>query len=146
MQPSRAMTLAAVCTGVLAGCGSDSTGIESDIVGTWHATRFEFVNNANPANTVEAIALGASVTIIFNANHTFSLTLTLPGQPPEVSTGTYVVTATTLTITVTSETPVQTLNFTMSLSGNTLTLTGGATTFDFGTGEVAATINVTATR
>ena len=146
MQPSRAMTLAVVLTGVLAGCGSDSTGVESDIVGTWHATRLEFVNNANPANTVEAIALGATVTMIFNATHTFSLTLTLPGQPAEVSSGTYVVTATTLTITVTSENPVQTLNFAMSLSGNTLTLTGGTTTFNFGTGEVPATLNVTATR
>jgi len=135
--------------GVLAlGCSGDGTGPNgANVVGTWQATQVVVIKVANPAVTQELVSQGLQLTIVFRSDQTFTATTTLPGNPPEVSSGTYATTASSLTITTTSSSPPETLSFTLSLSGNTLTLTGGSTTFDFsGTGDEPATINLTLSR
>jgi hypothetical protein len=133
-----------VAAAAASGCGGDSTGTDvPDIVGSWNVTRFEFVSKANAATKADLTTLGATANLVFAANKTFTLTANVPGQGVDVSTGTYVVTATTLTVTNTSETPPETLVFSMVLSGNTLTLTNGSSTFDFGAGDVPAWVNLT---
>ena len=136
-----------VLLGLLAACGSDSTGANPpNVVGTWNATKFEFVSIANPTTKLDAIAQGASATLLLTSAHGFTLTLNAPGQVQQVSTGTYVETATTLTVTVTTPPPTQTLGFDLVVSGVTMSLTGGTTTFDFGSGSTPAHINLTLTR
>ena len=136
--------LLALATAAVAGCSSDSTGLSiPDIVGTWHATKFEFVATANSSTKTDVIALGGVATVVLRADATFTITLTAPGQQPIVSSGSYSETATTLTIIITSETPTQTVTFTMDVSGSTMSLTGGVATFDFGSGDVPAFVNLT---
>jgi len=149
MRNVRRAVLAGVAVGLVAACGSSSstTGPSlPNIVGTWQATKFEFVKIADPATKVELVAAGGSAVLVFGANQSFSATLSFPGSQPEVSSGTFTVTATTATITITNTVPTQVLNFALVLSGNTLSLTGGTATFDFGTGDVPATVNITMTR
>ena len=130
----------------LAACGGDSTGNSNvSLLGTWTLTKFEFVNASNSAIKSDLIALGGSGTITFNANASWSVSLTVPSQGAFTSSGTYTETATTLTI-VTNEVPPETSVFTKGLSAHILTLTGGSATFNFGAGEVPATLNVIATK
>ncbi|HEV8149419.1 MAG TPA: hypothetical protein VGP61_04475 [Gemmatimonadales bacterium] len=144
---ARPLVLVGVAVGAVAACGGDSTGPSlPDIVGTWNATKLEFVSKANAATKADVVALGATVHLVIAANNTFTSTLTPPGQPPDVGNGTYVETATTLTVTTTSDTPPEILVFSMVLSGTTLTLTGASSTFDFGSGPVPVFVNLTLTK
>jgi len=139
--------LAGLFGAALAACGSDSTGNSiPNIVGTWRATKFEFVSVANAATKVDLIAAGGTGTIVISSNGSFSTTLTAPGQTPLVSTGTYVETATTLTITITNPPPTEVATFAMAVSGNAMVLTGAQVTFDFGSGDVPAYLNINLTR
>ena len=120
----------------------DSTGPSGpDIVGTWNATKIEFVREVNPATKVDIIAAGATGVFVFNANKTFAFTLGL-SSGNSLSTGSWDETRTTLTIAVTNQVPTEVLSFGLALSGITLTLTGGTTTYDFGGGEEQALMNI----
>ena len=133
MRTLRRLGLVGIVGGVVVGCSSDSTGTTLNIVGTWHGTKFEVTSVANPATKVELVSQGLTITVVFNANLTYVTTLTAPGQAPEVSSGTYVLTASSLTLTATGS-PPEVTTFAVTLSGNTLTATGGAINFDFGSG------------
>ena len=133
--------------GILGACGSDTTGSGlPNLVGVWTITKFEFVRVANPSTKVDLIALGGSGHVTFNSNGTWATTLTFPGLAPLTSSGTYTETATSLTLVDTSQSPSETSTFAMTVSGNVRTATGGTATFDFGSGDEAATLNVTATK
>lgn len=139
--------LAGLVSGLVAACSGDSTGNSiPNIVGTWRATKFEFVSVANAATRIDLIAAGGTGTVVISSNGSFSTTLTAPGSSPIVSTGTYVETATTLTVTITNPPPTQVLNFTMAVSGSAMVLSGAQTTFDFGSGSVTAYVNINLTR
>jgi len=144
MKTLQKLVLAGVVGGLGAGCSSDSTGTSlPEIVGSWHATTAVVTSVANPATTANLIALGATVQIVFNANLTYTSTVTLPGSAPEVSTGTYVETAIQLTLTDSSQSG-EVVTFSLAVSGGTLMLTGGTPfTFDFGAGDVPARFNLT---
>jgi hypothetical protein len=136
--------LLALATAAAAGCSSDSTGLSlPDIVGTWHATKFEFVAQSSPSTKTDLVTLGGPATVVLRTDNTFTITLNAPGQQPIVSNGSWTETATTLTIIITSETPAQTVTFTLDVSGSTMSLTGGVATFNFGAGDVPAFLNVT---
>lgn len=145
MSLRRWFLLAAALGTALAGCGSDSTGANTSVVATWTLTKFEFTNDANAAQKSDIIALGGHGTITFNANLTWASAVTLPGGGSFNGGGTYTETATTLTIVTTGQSP-STSAFSKTVTNSTLTLTGGAATFDFGAGDVPAHINITATR
>jgi len=133
-----------LCSAVL-GCGDESvTGTQvPDVVGTWHATKGQVTSVANPANTVDMVALGATLQVVLNANHTFATTITFPGEAPETSTGTYTVTATKLTITNDQASGGDVIVFDVALNGGTLLLTNGTVDWDFGAGEVASKLDLT---
>ena len=139
------LALLGVLGGLGAGCSEDSTGTElPNIVGTWHATSAVVTNVASPTTTVNLVTLGATIQVVFNANLTYSSTVNIPGEAAEVSTGTYVVTATQLTLHDDQPSGGDTVVFSLALGGGTLTLTGGSPfSFDFGAGEVAATLALT---
>ena len=147
MSNARSTLLIGALCGLAAACGGDSTGPNPpNIVGTWNATKLEFVSIANPATKTDVIAEGATASLTLTSTQTFTLTSTVPGQGAEVSTGTYVETASSLAVTITNPPPTETVTFDLVVSGVTMSLTGGTATFDFGAGEVPAHINITLTR
>jgi hypothetical protein len=147
MSPANRTVLVSVLSCLTVACSSSSTGpTVPNVVGTWNATKAEFIRVANPATKLELISAGASVKAVFAADNTFTLTASLPGTQPDVSTGTYTVTTSTLTLNITSNTPAENITFTLSMSGNTMSLTGGTAPFNFGNGDEAATVNLTLTK
>ena len=140
------LVLIAVIGSLEAGCSSgDSTGTElANIVGSWHATTAVVTSVANPTTTSNLIALGATIQVTFNANLTYSSTTNVPGQGADVSTGTYIQTATQLTLHNDQSSGGDITTFSLALNGATLSLTGGTPfTFDFGAGEVPARFDLT---
>lgn len=112
-------------------CGGDGGGPSpSEFAGTWTATRFQYTNKANTAEKVDIIAQGATVVVVMDANGTYQMTLTPPGGAPGVTTGTWDASADILTIKETGMSGQ--MQFDYSLSGNSLTLSGADTDFDFG--------------
>lgn len=138
----------AIVSGVVVGCKGDSTGTSlASIVATWTVTRADVISVANPATRLELVGgLGLTASLVLNANETFTLTSTFPGEQPDVETGTYTYTSGHLTLNPTNPSASDTFSFTLALSGNTMTLTGGTVSIDFGTGDQPATLNLTLTR
>ena len=137
MRGSRLVTLAAVAVSLA--CGGDGNGPNRDqFAGTWDATKLEFTNVANPSEKVDIIAAGATFVIVLESNGTYQAEIVIPGQAPDNTTGTWSVSSDVITL---RETGVSfSLQFNWSLSGNTLTISGADTEFDFnddGTDEPA---------
>ena len=129
---------------VAAGCGGDNAGPSlPNLVGTWHATKIQVTNKANASETIDVTPLGATLEFIARADHTFTATFGIPGEPPDVSNGTYVQTATMVTTTDDASSGGQVNVFTYSLSGGTLTMSGGTVDFNFGSGDVASRLDLT---
>ncbi len=123
---------------------SDSGPSMDSFVGTWTASKAEFVRVADATDKVEIIAQGGTFRITFNADSTWVATITAPQNVPDTSGGTWSASVDVLTL-VTVGLSGQT-QFDFVLSGNTVTLTGGHVTWDFGTGDEEALLNVTATK
>ncbi len=74
---------------------SDDEGIElcgtnlciEDIAGNWNATQASFGAVTGPAMSVDVVADGGTVTMSIQNNGTFSVTITVIGEAPEVSNG-----------------------------------------------------------
>lgn len=124
----RVLTVAAAGIATsLAACGGSSTGPSPEsLVGTWTATRAEFALLTNPAMKVEIIRGGATLKLELNSNQTYRVTTTTPGEPTDIKSGSWSASADVLTLHL----PNGEMQFDMSLTGNTLTLTGGHTPFD----------------
>lgn len=131
----KALILLAV-TAVLgaAGCKS-STGPqdESDFIGTWNATKAEYVSIADSNTKADIVARGSTLTLVF-ASSTFVLTITDPGQSPEIFSGTWSASTDVMTLTWTSGMSGES-QFDWSLDDDELTLTGGHMQFDFTPGS-----------
>jgi hypothetical protein len=127
----------------LAACSDSGPSMDS-FVGTWNATKAEFVSEADPTVKQEVIALGASFKITFNADSTWRAIMTAPLMAPDTSSGTWSASIDVLTL-VTTGASGET-QFAYVLSGNTVTLTGGHVEWDFGNGDEPALLNVTATK
>jgi hypothetical protein len=135
----RHLTLAAVAALALASVNCGDSVAPADLVGTWNATKLEFTNLANASESVDIVALEGAFTITITANGTWQATLTLPGEDPQVGGGTFDLSGSDLVLYETGD-PVGT-DYSVSLSGNTLTITSTDLTFDFGNGEVAARLD-----
>lgn len=126
--------LAAAAVLGAAGCKSN-TGPEdeSDFIGTWNATKAEYVSIADSNTKADIITQGSTLTLVF-ASGTFVLTITDPGQSPETFSGTWSASTDVMTLTWTSGLSGQS-QFDWSLNGDNLTLTGGHMQFDFTPGS-----------
>ena len=115
---------------VLAGCGDDDgTGPSPEsLTGTWQATKAEMVSAANPSLKIELISLGATLELVLSTNQAFTMTATIPGEPPEVQTGTWSSSSDVLVLKPSGQTFDWT--FDMTLTGTTLTLSGAHVEFD----------------
>jgi hypothetical protein len=136
--------IAVILVGLVAlaagGC-KNSTGpdVES-LIGTWQATKAEYVSVANSNTKVDIVAQGSTLTLLLSAS-TYVLTITDPGQNPEVINGSWSKSIDTLTLTPSGGSSDSV--FDMSLSSDTLTLTGGGAWFDFTPGNFEdATLNL----
>lgn len=129
-----------------AACGGGGSGAApAELVGSWGATRLEFVSAAAPTTRVEVIAQGASLTVVLSEGGTFEETLQVPGEPDEDRSGAWSASSDILTLTYS---PTSSMQFGYTLAGDTLTLGGADGEFDFdddGSDE-AAKVNVTLTR
>jgi hypothetical protein len=125
--------LLTTAVGMAAGCGDDSTGpSESSLVGTWRATKVELISVQDPAIKFDLVALGATVRLVLGSSKAYTLTLSVPGEPQEIVTGSWSSSGDVLTLTDESGD----MQFDMTLSGNTLTLTGADGEFDFNDDDV----------
>ena len=77
---------------------------------------------------VDVVAQGTKLVLALTAG-SFALTITDPGESPQVTNGSWTSSRDTMTLTP-SGMPFSWV-FDMNLSGNTLTLTGGSVEFDF---------------
>ncbi len=141
------LTLAAIGV-VSAACGGGTSSPSTQsFAGTWNASKYELVSTSSPATSVNLAAQGVSASLVLNADNTFRTTLAIPGQPDEVSTGTWSASGDVLTLRQSA--PFNsTFEFNYVLSGNKLTLTGADSEWDFnadGTPEPAK-LNVEAVK
>lgn len=151
MRLMRTLSTTVLAAALVVGC-SDSTDpgnvSEDDLAGVWTATQFLLTSTADPAVTVDMIALGGAFTLTINADGTYSEAGLFPGNPPEVESGsgTYVIQGSNLILTENDDPVPFTVAFV--LSGNTLTLTSTDETFDFDDDgvEEAATLDMVLTR
>ena len=143
MRVSVGMVVGGLALGAAA-CG-DSGGPSADrFVGTWNATKMEFIRVADTTEQVDVIALGATFQITFHADSTWQSILTVPQAQPDTVDGTWTASLDLLSLTQTGQ--AGNLEFNFVLSGNTVTLTGGDVDWDFGTGDEPAKLSITATK
>ena len=85
------------------GCGSDDDGVSpeiADLIGTWSATSLTFAEIGGTA-TVDLIAAGDTLSIVFRNNFTYSVAQLITGPPQEDYTedGTFTLRGNVLTVT-----------------------------------------------
>ncbi len=118
---------------VAAGCKSPTGPDSASLVGTWNATKAEFVKAADTNTKVDIVTQGSTVSLVMSSS-TFTLTITDPGESPVVSTGTWSSSTDVLTLTWSSG-YVGEAQFDMALVGSTLTLEGGHLPHEFTPGN-----------
>ncbi len=122
---------AAVALVVIAGaCGGGGTAPSpTQLAGTWRATRVEYVSATNASTKLELVSSGAVYTLTLTSGGSFTFTGTHPGDDALSLAGTYQASVDVLTLNFTSG-MFGTMEFDMSLNGNTLTLNGGHAEYD----------------
>ena len=114
---------AAACSG-----GSPAAPSPQTLAGTWNATRAEFVSASNSSLRVEVIAQGTTIVLTLDAAGTYTRRSTPASGPAETETGTWSASSDVLTLRPTGISGDT--QFNMTLSGNTMTLSGGHVLFD----------------
>jgi hypothetical protein len=121
------------------GCGEKNAGpAVSDILGTWQATKDEYVSHAAPHTAVDLVANGGTAVLVLRADSTLVLTETPAVGLPMVLNGTWELTTDLMRV------HPQGMSWywvwDVAFSGNTLTLTGADKDYDCdgdGTSEAA---------
>jgi len=123
---------------LISSCGGGDVGPPPEtLIGTWNANSVELVSMANPAVQVDVVRdLGATVTLILEANDDFTLTVTYTEQEPGGSwlwgansevKGTW---SSTDVLTLQTS-PTGNFQFEIDLNGDSLILTEADSSFDF---------------
>lgn len=124
-----AATLAATaCSKDDNGPTTPSAPTEQSLTGTWRATKMQYTNIANSAQTVEVVSQGTVTVLVLSVNGTFTFTITPPAGPPSVLSGAWNASTDVLTLL-----PTQwqgNVQFELVLNGNVLTLTEGHMPYD----------------
>ncbi|MCK4560767.1 MAG: hypothetical protein KAV45_13360 [Calditrichia bacterium] len=157
MKSSKLIVLFLVFAMMLIGIHCKSTSEPTDdglstFVGTWAAnsdiegTLMEYdATDVNPAFKVDVLLLGASVQVTLESDGDYILTLTEPGGEPEIEQGTATVDGNQITM-IPDGAPEEAIIFTYTLNEPFLTLVADDVTFDFGAGDVPATLTITMKR
>ncbi len=114
------------------GCKSTTAPEEDEFIGTWNATKAEFVSVANSATKVDIITQGGTLTLVLNTS-TFTMTIKETGKADWIGTGTWSSSIDTMTLTWSSGMSGES-QFDFSLSGS-LTLEGGHMPHEFTPGN-----------
>jgi hypothetical protein len=101
----------------------------ADLVGTWEATEFRFVSSPTPTDTVDAIARGGGLSVTLSADARYSMSLTIPGELPDVSSGVAVIDG-DMVYMIDGVDPQDPMAFEFGLAGDTITMVA-EDTFDF---------------
>jgi hypothetical protein len=127
---SGARAAAVALVAVVGACGKSGTAPSTtELAGSWRATKVEYVNLTNQSQKVELVSSGAVYTLVLTAGGTFTLTGSHPGDDPISLAGRYEASVDVLSLTYTSG-ALGEAQFDMTLSGNTLTLSGGHAPYD----------------
>jgi len=74
------------------GCESITNSVETaELAGLWIGSEVRFADPANLNNTVDAIALGYTLTLEVNSSGSYTRVITPPGAPPDSVSGTLTV-------------------------------------------------------
>jgi hypothetical protein len=149
MRLLRALSAAAVAAGIAAGC-SDSLGtggddpVISDLAGHWEASEAVFTNPANTSQSLDAVSnFGFVLTLDVTNNGRFEGTLketTL--SPTQDISGQITIDESSITITLDDD-PHDPWRGSFDLRGDELTINATVgISFDFGSGEVSATLRL----
>jgi hypothetical protein len=132
-----ARTFLIVAAAMAASCGGSSGGDNGSpaspstlatLAGSWKATRAEFVSASNASVRVEIVAQGATLTLTLDSAGTYTQKIVDPGQAGQTTSGTWSATKDILTLKPAGMT--WNIEFDMTLTGTTLTLSGGHVSFD----------------
>ena len=115
------------------GCKSSTAPDVDNFIGTWNATKAEYVSIADPNTKNDIIADGSTLTLVFSTS-TFVMTVTDPGMDPVIRNGTWSVSSDTLTLTWTTGFSGES-QFDFILNGDNLTLIGGHLPYAFTPGN-----------
>lgn len=111
-------------------CGDDGTGPPaSELADSWQATSAEVTTTDGSAVTVDVLALGGSFAMTLREDGSFTVQVTLPGEPTESWSGDWTSSVDVLRLDFTSGL-VGRWEFDMTLAGDELTLRGADTEFD----------------
>ena len=166
MKALRKFVTVLAISGIAVACGDDDpTGngngnggtTLADLAGNYTATKFEYTMIDPPGTALDLIALTGQLTVNLAADGSFTASLLNPLAPPAVAfSGTIAISGTTLTLTVSDTVTAGTIELlpeepfvfdTFVLSGDQLTLSASSgIVFNFGAGEVPATLLLIATR
>ncbi len=127
---------------ILVGCGSSHINTTADFVGAWTAVTWTETDLASP-QTADLIALGWGWTITIASDGSYTGTVVMPGPVNVPVSGTSTILSNTSMVV---QQGASTFNITYTLSGNTWTLMHTDGTYNFGSGEVPARQEITATR
>ncbi|NNF26493.1 MAG: hypothetical protein HKN73_04615 [Gemmatimonadetes bacterium] len=137
---SRLMALTLATGLALAACGDDGTGITAqDLQGTWEASVYEFTDNADPLSVVDVILRdGASFTLTVDADGNASTLFDNGIGGSSSDSGVLNSDGTILTL---AGDPFDAVR-----NGDRLDLSYATSSFDFGSGSVAATLRIVMNR
>jgi hypothetical protein len=144
---SRAALLGGLALLVAAGCSKDSTSPSASVLhGNWVATKWEYTNQANTAQKVDLTSAaypGGAVTVTLYIDNPATGSYKVvyaQGGATQTITGTYTVSGSNFVITETGASSPESIPFVFSNSNNTLTMTSTSSSWDFGSGDVPATL------
>ncbi|MFH1018585.1 MAG: lipocalin family protein [Pseudomonadota bacterium] len=110
-------------------CGGDGGASTDALAQTWEATKVEYSNSADLLETVDLVALGGTFRITLAADGSYQSMLAPAGEAEETHTGTWEASQDLMTLTQDGQ--LFSTQYDYVLSGDTLTLTGGDSEYDF---------------
>jgi hypothetical protein len=120
MAALRRLALAVLAGAASLGCSEEDIVTIADLVGDWTATKWEYAVTGS-STKVDLIALTGEFEATVDAAGNVDGTITLPGSPAAPFDGTIEIVDNILTLTITQP-AADVIDFTYTLSGNTLTL------------------------
>jgi hypothetical protein len=120
---------ACLAAAALVACGGDDEPTVESLSGLWNATRAEFTAREGPAQSIDLVAEGWTVTLNVNDNGAFLLTATPPEGEVETIGGLWSNTSDTFTMSPDALPGVEWV-FDLDIGNDEMTLSGGSVLYD----------------